>query len=118
MLVPMQAEFFALHGVARLLQVVESLTERLGRGPRLAGVLLCRLQAHTRLAKEVQGELKRHFGRELLRSVIHQNVTVAEASSHGRSVLDYAPRSRGAEDYRGLARELIRRWSRSRSAAS
>jgi len=116
-LIPLQAEFFALHGISRLTEVIEKLRRRLKRAPELLGIVLCRLQSTTRLAREVEEEARRHFGTRVFRTAIRQNVRLAEASSHGRTVFDYDSTSQGAKDYAALAEEVLAAWSGAAPAA-
>src|SRR5215510_4669151 len=108
-LVPMQAEYFALEGVSELLDTIERL--RLSFNPDLAieGVVLTVYDDRTILAQQVTQELKRYFGDKLLETIIPRNVRLAEAPSYGKPVLLYDVRSRGAESYIRLAKELMDR---------
>jgi chromosome partitioning protein len=108
-LVPMQAEFFALQGMARLLEVVELVRKRLNPRLRFDGVVACKLDKRPRLTQEVLDEIKEHFPGKLYDATVRPNVKLAEAPSFGRSVLAYAPDSNGAEDYRLLAKEFVAR---------
>jgi chromosome partitioning protein len=108
-LVPVQAEFFALAGIARLAEVVQLVQKRLNPRLRIAGIIACKVDRRPRLSQEVLDEIRRHFAEVLFETVIRPNVKLAEAPSHGQSVLQYAPESHGAEDYRALAREYERR---------
>ncbi len=110
-LIPLQAEFFALHGISRLTEVMEKLRRRLKNGPELLGIVLCRMQTTTRLAREVEEEARGHFGARVFKTAIRQNVRLAEASSHGQTVFDYDPSSQGAKDYTALAAEILACWS-------
>jgi chromosome partitioning protein len=114
-LIPLQAEFFALHGISRLTDVLQKLQRRLARGPQLLGIVLCRMQTTTRLAREVEEEARSHFGGRVFKTAIRQNVRLAEASSHGKSIFDYDPASQGAKDYQALAVEVLAAWNASAS---
>ena len=109
LLVPMQAEYFALEGISELLHTLERV--QAGLNPRLAieGVLLTMYDDRTNLAQQVTANLKEHFGEKLLKTSIPRNIRLAEAPSYGQPVLLYDPRSRGAEAYRDLALELMKR---------
>jgi len=109
--IPLQAEFFALHGISRLTEVMEKLRRRLKHGPELLGIVLCRMQTTTRLAREVEEEARSHFGARVFKTTIRQNVRLAEASSHGRTVYQYDAASQGAKDYLALADEVLALWS-------
>ena len=108
-LVPMQAEYFALEGVSELLDTIERL--RLSFNPELhiEGVVLTMYDDRTNLAQQVTQELKRHFGDKLLETIIPRNIRLAEAPSYGKPALLYDVRSRGAESYIKLAKEIMHR---------
>jgi chromosome partitioning protein len=108
-IVPVQAEFFALAGIARLVEVVQLVQKRLNPGIRISGIVACKVDRRPRLSQEVLDEIRRHFATVLFETVIRPNVKLAEAPSHGQSVLKYAPESNGAGDYRALAQEYLRR---------
>jgi chromosome partitioning protein len=108
-LVPVQTEFFALAGIARLVEVVQLVQKRLNPKVRIAGIVACKVDRRPKLSQEVLDELRRHFTDVLYDTVIRPNVKLAEAPSHGQSVLKYAPDSHGAEDYRALAAEYLMR---------
>ncbi|NRA97698.1 MAG: ParA family protein [Planctomycetes bacterium] len=104
-LVPLQAEFFALQGMAKLTEIISLVQRRLNPDVELTGIVACKVDRRTKLTQEVLDEVRRFFGDRLLETVIRPNVKLAEAPSHGQSVLSYAPDSNGAVDYRRLARE-------------
>ena len=106
-LIPMQAEYFALEGISELMDTVERI--RASFNPELAieGVVLTMLDERTNLAQQVMAELKRFFGDKLCATTIPRNIRLAEAPSHGRPALLYDPRSKGAESYIRLAKEII-----------
>jgi chromosome partitioning protein len=106
-LIPMQAEYFALEGISELLDTVERI--RAGLNPELAieGVVLTMLDDRTSLAKQVMAELRKYFGEKLCATSIPRNIRLAEAPSHGKPALLYDVRSRGAESYIRLAKEII-----------
>lgn len=106
-LVPLQPEFFGLSGLAKLTEVIELVRRRLNPGLSLGHIVACLVDGRTSLATETLREVERHFPGKLCRTRIRRNVRLAEAPSHGRSILEYAPRSKGADDYRALARELL-----------
>lgn len=109
-LVPLQCEYFALEGISELVATVERV--RSAHNPRLAigGVILTMYDERTNLSRDVAEEARRHFEERVFQTVVPRNVRLAEAPSHGVSVLDYDIRSRGAEAYLALARELAARW--------
>jgi chromosome partitioning protein len=106
-LIPMQAEYFALEGISELLDTVERI--RSGLNPELAieGVVLTMFDERTNLAQQVTAELKRFFGDKLCTTTIPRNIRLAEAPSHGKPALLYDVRSKGAESYIRLAKEII-----------
>ncbi len=108
-LVPMQAEYFALEGVSELLDTVERIRETYNSELAVEGVVLTMFDDRTNLAQSVAGELKEYFGDRLCDTQIPRNVRLAEAPSHGKPALLYDPRSRGAESYIKLAKEIIQK---------
>jgi chromosome partitioning protein len=108
-LIPMQGEYFALEGISELLDTIERI--RAGLNPELAieGVVLTMLDERTNLAQQVMNELKNYFGEKLCRTTVPRNIRLAEAPSHGKAALVYDPRSKGAESYIRLAKEIIER---------
>ncbi len=109
LLVPMQAEYFALEGISELLHTLERVQASLNPALTIEGVLLTMYDDRTNLAQQVTANLREHFGDKLLKTTIPRNIRLAEAPSYGQPVLLYDPRSRGAESYRELARELMAR---------
>ena len=109
LLVPMQAEYFALEGISELLHTLHRVQAGLNPTLAIEGVLLTMYDDRTNLAQQVTANLREHFGDKLLKTVIPRNIRLAEAPSYGQPVLLYDPRSRGAESYRELAHELMAR---------
>lgn len=106
-LIAMQTEFFALQGMAKLMDVVELVRTRLNPKLRLSCIVPCRFDPRTNLSKEVLDEMQRHFGEQVTRTRIRANVRLAEAPSHGKTIFEYDPDAKGCEDYRSLAREIL-----------
>ncbi len=108
-LIPMQAEYFALEGISELLDTIERI--RAGLNPELSieGVVLTMFDDRTNLSQQVTAELSRYFGDKLCKTTIPRNVRLAEAPSHGKPVLVYDVKSRGAESYIQLAKEILGR---------
>jgi chromosome partitioning protein len=106
-LIPMQAEYFALEGISELLDTIERIRAGLNPGLTVEGVVLTMFDDRTNLAQQVTAELRRYFGDKLCKTVIPRNVRLAEAPSHGKPVLIYDVRSRGAESYIQLAKEIL-----------
>jgi len=107
--IPMQAEYFALEGISELLDTIERVKAALNPGLGVEGVVLTMFDDRTNLAQQVTEELKRHLGGKLYVTSIPRNVRLAEAPSHGVPAILYDPRSRGAESYLQLAREVLAR---------
>jgi chromosome partitioning protein len=106
-LIPMQAEYFALEGISELMDTVERIRGSFNPELTIEGVVLTMLDDRTNLAQQVMSELKRYFGDKLCATTIPRNIRLAEAPSHGRPALLYDPRSKGAESYIRLAKEII-----------
>ncbi len=106
-LIPMQAEYFALEGVSELLDTVERIRVSLNPNLAIEGVVLTMFDDRTNLAQQVTDELKKYFGDKLCKTTIPRNVRLAEAPSHGQPVLLYDVKSRGAESYIELATEIL-----------
>jgi chromosome partitioning protein len=109
LLVPMQAEYFALEGISELMSTLDRVTLAFNNTLALEGVLLTMYDDRTNLSQQVTDNLKNFFGEKLFKTNIPRNVRLAEAPSHGMPVAVYDPRSRGAEAYRELALELLSR---------
>ena len=108
-LVPVQAEYYALEGLAQLVRSVELVRSRLNARLAVGGVLLTMVDRRTRLAADVADEVRRHFGPLVFRASVPRSVRVAEAPSHGLPVTAYDRRSPGAEAYWKVAMELVDR---------
>jgi chromosome partitioning protein len=106
-LVPLQAEYYALEGLTALLDTIGRVRDTLNPSLALEGLVLTMFDGRNTLAQQVHTEVRTHFGDQVFRSVIPRNVRLSESPSHGLSVLEYDPRSRGAAAYRALARELV-----------
>ena len=109
LLVPMQAEYFALEGISELMSTLDSVAASFNPPLALEGVLLTMFDERTNLAQQVTENLREFFGEKLLKTVIPRNIKLAEAPSHGKPVALYDSRSRGAEAYHDLALELLAR---------
>lgn len=107
-LVPVEAHVLALEGLAQLLQTIEVVKERLNPALEISGILACRVDGRTRHAQEVVEQLRGRFGDLVYKTVIRENVRLAECPSFGKPITQYDPRSYGAADYRALALEIIR----------
>jgi chromosome partitioning protein len=108
-LIPMQAEYFALEGISELLDTIERIRDSFNPSLGVEGVVLTMFDDRTNLAQQVANELRTYFGDRLFETTIPRNVRLAEAPSHGKPALAYDPRSRGAEAYIRLAKEIMER---------
>ena len=108
-LIPMQCEYYALEGLAALLETIEQIRRRSNPGLAIEGVLRTMYDPRNKLTLEVSRQLLEHFGDSVFRTVIPRNVRLAEAPSHGRPVIFYDRHSRGAVAYLALASELSRK---------
>ena len=108
-IIPVQAEYFALEGISKLLNTIRIIKAKLNAGLRIEGFLLTMYDARLRLANEIYEELKSHFGNMVFNTVIPRNTRISEAPSHGMPVTRYDPNCRGATSHMQLAREIISR---------
>lgn len=108
-IIPVQCEFFALEGIAKLLNTIKIIKSKLNPALKIEGFLLTMYDNRLRLSNQVYEEVKRHFGDLVFNTVIARNVRLSEAPSHGMSVLEYDANSKGAKNYTNLAKEVIKR---------
>lgn len=106
-LIPVQAEYYALEGLTQLLNTIRLVQKTYNRNFRIEGVLITMLDARTNLGFEVMEEVRKYFHEKVYDTVIPRNVRLSEAPSYGQSVIEYDPKSRGAEMYLELAKEVI-----------
>jgi chromosome partitioning protein len=116
-LVPVQAEYYALEGLAQLVKSVELIRARLNPRLRIGGVLLTMVDGRTKLSAEVVAEVRHHFGDRVFRTTIPRSVRLAEAPSHGLPAIAYDRRSVGADAYWRAANELVERRAATAVAA-
>jgi chromosome partitioning protein len=109
LLVPMQAEYFALEGISELMATLDRVSASFNPELSIEGVLLTMFDDRTNLSQQVRDNLQSFFEDKLFKTTIPRNIRLAEAPSHGKPVALYDPRSRGAEAYRNLALELLER---------
>lgn len=108
-LVPIQCEFFALEGISQLMDTISRIREAFQHPLEVEGILLTMFDDRTNLTRQVANDLKEFFEDQVFRTVIPRSVRLAEAPSHGKPVLSYDLRSKGAESYIQLAKELLGR---------
>ncbi len=106
-LIPIQCEYFALEGVAELMQTIQQIRRLRRPDLRIEGVVLTMFDDRTNLSRQIMDDLKNFFGRQLMSTVIPRNVRLGEAPSHGRPILLYDIKSKGAASYIRLAKEII-----------
>ena len=111
LVIPLQTEYYALEGIAGMMETTERLRGSLNPDLNILGILLTMSDSRTRLSQEVEENVRNHFGDLVFTSVIPRNVRLAEAPSYGQPIYAYAPTSSGALAYRSLAEEVIRRAS-------
>jgi chromosome partitioning protein len=107
-LIPVQCEYYALEGLSQLLNTVRLVQKHLNKDLKIEGVLLTMLDARTNLGIQVIEEVKKYFQDKVYKTIIPRNVRLSEAPSHGEPIIIYDPKSRGAEVYLDLAKEVVR----------
>ncbi len=106
-LIPIQCEYYALEGLSQLLNTIRLVQKHLNRSLQIEGVLLTMFDARTNLGMQVIEEVKKYFQDRVYQTIIPRNVRLSEAPSHGQSIITYDPKSKGAEVYLELAKEVI-----------
>ncbi|MBM7708918.1 AAA family ATPase [Enterococcus lemanii] len=108
-LIPVQCEYYALEGLSQLLNTVRLVQKHFNPELEIEGVLLTMYDARTNLGAEVVDEVRRYFQEKVYETIIPRNIRLSEAPSHGQSIIDYDIRSKGAEVYQALAKEVLAR---------
>ncbi|TQS76343.1 ParA family protein [Ornithinibacillus gellani] len=111
-LIPVQCEYYALEGLSQLLNTIRLVQKHLNKRLMIEGVLLTMLDARTNLGLQVIEEVKKYFQDKVYKSIIPRNVRLGEAPSHGKPIITYDPKSRGAEVYLELAKEVMENGTR------
>ena len=106
-LIPIQCEFYALEGVAQLMNTIEIVRKNLNEKLYVQGVILSMFDGRTNLSVQVVEEVKKYFREKVYKTVIPRNVRLAEAPSYGLPIIEYDPKSKGAEAYREFADEFL-----------
>ena len=117
-LVPIQCEFFALEGISELMDTIHRVREAFQHPLQVEGILLTMFDERTNLTRQVAADLKEFFGDEVFETVIPRSIRLAEAPSFGKPILSYDPRSKGAESYIKLAKEILDHEQNGQSAQS
>lgn len=107
LLIPVQAEYYALEGLSQLLSVMQKVKQGLNPKLELLGVVVTMYDSRTSLSEQVHEELKKHFGAKLFKTVIPRNIKLAEAPSHGKPVSEHDKWSKGARAYKQLSKEIL-----------
>jgi chromosome partitioning protein len=108
-LIPVQAEYYALEGLSQLLSVIQQVKQALNPSLNILGVVITLYDGRTSLAEQVKGEIEKHFGAKVFNTLIPRNVRLAEAPSFGKTIAEHDKWSKGARAYKALAKELERR---------
>ena len=106
-IVPVQSEYLALHGVRQLLDTIDQVRNVYNQNLIVGGVLICLHDSRKRLARAVADTIRAYFGQLVFNTIIRENVALAEAPAKGQSILEYMPKCSGAEDYSALAEEVL-----------
>jgi chromosome partitioning protein len=113
-LIPIQCEFFALEGISQLMDTIDKVRDSFSHQLKIEGILLTMYDERTNLTRQVADDLRDFFKNEVLHTVIPRSIRLAEAPSFGKPILMYDPRSRGAESYIKLAKEILENEQRNR----
>ena len=113
-LIPIQCEFFALEGISQLIDTIDRVKDSFSRSLQIEGILLTMYDERTNLARQVADDLREFFNDQVFTTVIPRSIRLAEAPSYGKPILMYDPRSRGAESYIRLAKEILANEQRQR----
>ncbi|QEA51003.1 ParA family protein [Leuconostoc lactis] len=109
-LIPVQTEFYALEGLGQLLNTIELVRQQVNPDLDIAGILLTMYDGRTNLAKQVAEEVRNYFGDKVYETVIPRTVRLSEAPSYGQAIIDFDPRSVGAQVYTELAQEVLKQY--------
>lgn len=108
-IIPVQAEYFALEGLSQLMQTMQLVRRSLNPGLHIFGVVLTMFTKRTVLSEQVRQEVEKHFGEKLFHSVVPRNIRLAEAPSYGKTIFEHDRWSKGARAYKSLAQEVVKR---------
>ncbi|PIV64723.1 MAG: chromosome partitioning protein ParA [bacterium (Candidatus Ratteibacteria) CG_4_10_14_3_um_filter_41_18] len=106
--IPLQTEFLALQGLSKLLETVEIVRKRLNSELEVTGIIGTRYDNRKNLNRQVVDKIRESFGKKLFKTLIRENISLAEAPSYGQTIFDYQPKSHGAEDYMELSKEVLK----------
>lgn len=108
--IPLQTEFLALQGISKLLETIEIVRKRLNHNIKLTGIIGTRFDGRKRLNREVVERIKDYFGDSFFKTLIRENISLAEAPGFGKTIYEYKPDSYGSEDYFSLSSEVLQRY--------
>lgn len=108
-IIPLQAQFLATQGLSKLMEVVEKIRQRLNKRLKVGGVFITQYDGRKVLNRDVEDTIREHFKTSVFKTKVRDNVALAEAPVKGLDIFSYSPKSRGAEDYMDLAREIVKR---------
>ena len=108
-IVPIQCEYYALEGLSQLLNTIKLIQKSLNPRLKLCGIIMTMYDYRTNLSKQVVDDVRASFGKQVFQTVIPRNVRLSEAPSYGVSIIDYDPKSKGAESYLEIAKEVLAR---------
>jgi len=117
-LIPIQCEFFALEGISELMDTIQRIRDSFGHALEIEGILLTMFDDRTNLTRQVAADLRDFFREQVFATVIPRSIRLAEAPSHGQTILAYDVRSRGAESYIRLAKEILDHEQKRRTSTS
>jgi chromosome partitioning protein len=106
-LIPLQAQFLAMQGLAKLIEVVDKIKKRLNKGLSLGGIFITQYDSRKVLNRDVVTSIRENLGERVFNTIVRDNVALAEAPSQGVDIFRYSPKSAGAEDYLSLAKEIV-----------
>ncbi|MGR8830905.1 ParA family protein [Leuconostoc citreum] len=109
-LIPVQTEFYALEGLGQLLNTIELVRKQFNESLDIAGILLTMYDGRTNLAKQVSEEVRQYFGDKVYHTVVPRSVRLSEAPSYGQAIIDFDPKSIGAQVYTELAQEVLKQY--------
>ena len=109
-LIPVQTEFYALEGLGQLLNTIELVRKQFNESLDIAGILLAMYDGRTNLAKQVSEEVRQYFGDKVYHTVVPRSVRLSEAPSYGQAIIDFDPKSIGAQVYTELAQEVLKQY--------
>jgi chromosome partitioning protein len=108
-LIPLQAQYLALQGLTKLVEVVDKIKQRLNKGLKVGGVFITQYDSRKVLNRDVVDTIKAHFKDQVFKTKVRDNIALAEAPSLGLDIFRYSPKSYGAEDYLSLSKEIVKR---------